>query len=703
VVSGGIIGNYVGETLTTIHANQGDGRVDWNVSPKDKIFGRFSIAEYESKNNKRAIPLLLGNLTTAPFRNFAGNWNRVFSSSLVNEVLVGYNQITIVSDTTDWAGIGDANATFGIAGGQPIHGLSSIGFGNGLTAPGAGASDTNTVDKTFQFNEKLTWLKGSHSLKIGGQLIHYSQQRFYAGNNGLLGIFGYTGAFTGAAFSDFLLDQVGSKGRGSLADPWTQLHNRSALYIQDDFKMTPAITLNLGMRWAYTQPLVEKDNRQSNFDLTTGKQTLAQDGSRESRALYKSYKKGFEPRLGAAWRPSDAWVVRGAYGISQYMEGTGANLRLPLNPPGFFESAVGYDSTSGPGTLTTGFAELKPQDLPSGQVRAWDPNLRPQFTQQWNIFVERLLTPSMSANVGYVGNHATHLVTPVEGNQALPGPGSDTTTWLPLQQRRPLYASIPLVTQISTTASRGHSDYNGLQVSLRQRNVKGVEYLASYTLSRTRSNNLGYYGSGGVNAEGAYWQNAYNPEGNYGPAFFDARHNFVFSANYELPFGKGRKWASDASPVMDAVIGGWRLSGILQLRSGFPVTVTDGRQRSLQSQRGNERPNCVAGVDPAPSDQNINHWLDINAFSAVPLGTFGDCPVGVARAPGYQNIDAVLAKQFNMGGARYFEFRAEAFNLTNTPSFGPPARDISNTTTFGTITSTVSTARTMELVLKFFF
>jgi hypothetical protein len=108
-------------------------------------------------------------------------------------------------------------------------------------------------------------------------------------------------------------------------------------------------------------------------------------------------------------------VVRGGYGISQYMEGTGANLRLPLNPPFFFESAVPYDITTGAGTLTTGFAELKPQDQPSGQVRAWDPNLRPQFTQQWNVFVERLLTNSMSVNVGYVGHKATHLVTPVEG------------------------------------------------------------------------------------------------------------------------------------------------------------------------------------------------------------------------------------------------------------------------------------------------
>jgi hypothetical protein len=696
----GVTGNYVGETLTTNRANQGDARIDWNTSAKDKIFGRFSFAEYQAKTSKRALPLLLGSQTDAPFRNLAFNWNRVFSSSLVNEVLVGYNQITIVSSTTDWAGIGNANATFGIAGGQPIPGLSSIGWGGGLSNVGAGASDTDTLDKTYQVNEKVTWLKGRHSVKVGGQLMHYVQRRFYAGNNGLLGLFTYGGAFSGFPFSDFLLDQVASKGRGSASDPWTHLHNRSAIYLQDDFKLKPALTLNLGMRWAYTQPVVEKNNLQSNFDLRTGQQILAKDGSRESRALYRSYTKGFEPRLGFAWRPDDRWVVRGAYGISQYMEGTGANLRLPLNPPYFFESNVTFDATSGSGRLGTGFADVKPLDQPSGQVRAWDPNLRPQFTQQWNVFGEYLLTASTSLNVGYVGHDAKHLVTPVEGNQPLPGVG-DPSTWAPSQSRRPLFATAPLITNISTTASRGRSDYNGLQASLRQRASGGLEFLASYTLSRTRTNNLGYYGSGGVAAEGAYWMNAYQPDWNYGPAFFDARHNFVLSANYELPYGKDRRWGGSAPAVVNAILGGWRLSGIYQARSGFPITVTDGQNRSLQGTRGNERPNCIG--NPVPSDQNITHWLDITAFERVPLGTWGTCGIGVARAPGYQNIDLTLAKRFQVGGERYFEVRGEAFNLTNHPSFGPPARDINSPNTFGTITSTVSTPRTVELVGKFYF
>jgi hypothetical protein len=333
-------------------------------------------------------------------------------------------------------------------------------------------------------------------------------------------------------------------------------------------------------------------------------------------------------------------------------------------------------------------------------VRAWSPSLRPQFTQQWNIFAEYLLTPSTSANIGYVGNHATHLVTPVEGNQPLPGVG-DPNTWAPLNNRRPLFDTAPLITNISTTASEGHSDYQALQASVRQRNMHGLEYLASYTLSRARSNNLGYYGSGGVAAEGAYWANAYDPEANYGPAFFDSRHNFVFSANYQIPYGRGRTYGSDISPVMDAVLGGWRLSGIYQARSGFPITVIDGSAPSLQGTRGNERPNCVG--DPVPADQDISHWLDISAFSRAAKGTFGNCGVGVARAPGYQNVDAVLAKQFSIGGPRYFEFRAEAFNLFNHPSFGPPARDLNSPNTFGLITTTVSTARTVELVFKFFF
>jgi hypothetical protein len=340
-------------------------------------------------------------------------------------------------------------------------------------------------------------------------------------------------------------------------------------------------------------------------------------------------------------------------------------------------------------------------------VRAYDPNLRPQFTQQWNAFVEYRLTSTMSAQVGYVGHRAKYLVTATEGNQALPGVG-DPATWAPKNTRRPLFAVQPLITTVATTTSRSRSAYDSVQASVRQRAWHGAEFLASYTLGKAMSNNRGFYGqfggrdsAGSAATEGAYWQNTYDPDADWGPAFHDVRHNFVFSGTYELPFGPGRKWGSEWSGLTNALLGGWKLGGIFQARSGLPITVIDGRARSLQGERGFERPNCVG--DPKPSDQSIDRWLDIAAFQAAALGTFGNCGTGVARAPGYRDLDLVLSKRFEVGGERYLEFRVEAFNVTNTPSFGPPARDISVPNTFGRITTTISSPRVIELVLKFYF
>ena len=196
--------------------------------------------------------------------------------------------------------------------------------------------------------------------------------------------------------------------------------------------MTPALTLNLGMRWAYTQPVVEKDNRQGNFDLTTGpgdprRRTAAARAARSTRPTRKASSRGSaspggRARAGSCAAPTasrSTWKARApTCGCRSTRRSSSSRRSTTTRRPG-------------PGTLATGFAELKPLDQPSGQVRAWDPNLRPQFTQQWNVFVEYLLTPSMSANVGYVGHNATHLVTPVEGNQPLPGVG-DPSTWAPL-------------------------------------------------------------------------------------------------------------------------------------------------------------------------------------------------------------------------------------------------------------------------------
>jgi hypothetical protein len=696
----GVSGNYVGTRVVTTRERQGDVKVDLNLSSSDSVLTRYSQAEYTFVPQAELMPLFMGTRNDAPTRNFGLNWNRTFGPWLTNEVLVGYNDVRIVRSLVDLNGLGRANARFGIPGDQAIAGLSAIRFGGGLNAIGDPARTWDTRDRTYQFNERITWSDGRHTMKLGGQLLHLSQRRYYSGNNGALGLFSYTGTFTGFGFSDFLLDQLSQKGRGSVAPPWTQLHERVAAYAQDDFKVAQNLTLNLGLRWAFTSPLVEQDDRQANVDLHTGQLLLAgQNGN--SRALYNPYYKGFEPRLGLAWTPSERWVLRGAYGIVQYMEGTGANARLTLNPPFFFESDVRYDQTTGPGTIRTGFEGLTPLDQPAGQLRAADPNRRPQFTQQWNLFAERLLSDDMSLSIGYVGHHATQLAAPVEANQPLPGAGP-VSTWLPLQQRRPLYAVAPLITNISTTTSRGRSNFNSLQSSVRRRLAAGLEFLASYTLSRTMTNSLGYYGAGAVVAESnIFWQNAYDDVSEYGPASWDATHNFVLSGTYEVPFGRERQWGTSLPAVVDALLGGWSLSGIFQKRSGFPITVLDGRGSSLQATHGFERPDRIGSGEVA--NPTLDHWIDITAFQRAAPGTWGDSGVGILRAPGYMNLDLALGKRFPIGAKRSAQIRAEAFNALNKPAFGPPGRQLDSPNTFGVITTTINTPRTFELVGKIFF
>jgi hypothetical protein len=690
--------NYRGQVASSQEVNQFDGKVDWNASTNDKVYVRFSKQTHQTTPEATAFPLSFASLSENPFWSVGANWNRIIGTTLVNDLLIGFNDNSFNGTPIDLNGVGSLNNQLGIGGAQPIPGLTEVRMGNDLSNIGTIAIGSNTSNQVFQINERLTWIRGRHQLKFGGSLNRYNMQRYYSGNNGQLGFIQYNGAFTGVAFGDFLLDKVQSKGRGSLTSPWTHIQNRVAFYAADDFKVTNALTMNLGLRWGYTSPLVEKDDRQANIDLSNAELRLAgQNGN--SRALYEPYYKGWEPRIGMAYKAGERWVFRGGYGITQYMEGTGANLRLPLNPPFFFESQSTYDTTTGASTIATGFEGLQALDRPSGVVRAWDPNLRPQFTQQWNFFAEYLLGSRSSINIGYVGNKSTNLVTPIEGNQPLPGVG-DPSTWTSTQSRRPLFAFNPLITDISTTASRGRADYNALQTTFKQRLWNGLDFVANYTLSKANSNNLGYYGSANVAAEGAYPVNSRDIEANYGPAFFDARHIVSIAGSYELPFGKDRMFGGDWNRALDAIAGGWSASFAVTAHTGFPITVQNSVRRSLQGTRSAEWPDLIG--DPVPSDQTLEHWIERSAFAPAALGTFGNAGVGILRAPGYFNADLSISKRFNTVGRQYLQFRGEMFNVLNHPNFGPPNRDIQSTA-FGTITSTAGDPRIVQMVLKYYF
>jgi hypothetical protein len=696
-----ITGNYITTTANSFTGHQFDIKIDARLTDKDNFSGRYSFGNFNNRGTKGALPTdLTGTLFSRP-QNVALNWIRTFSPAVVNEARVGFNRAVFISDVFDWSGIGQGNARLGIPGTQPINGLSLINAGNGLSGIGASAVIEDNVTNTFHYGDNLSISRGRHFMKMGGQWQRYQQNRFYPGNNGLLGFFTYNGSFTGVAFADFLLDLLSQKGIGSRTGTWGHRQNRIGVFFQDDFKARNNLTLNLGIRWEYTSPVYEVKDRQSNYDITTGRQLFAgRDGN--SRALYKPYRKGFEPRVGFAWTPGafdNKLVVRAGYGITQYMEGTGSNLRLPLNVPFFSEADVSFDQSTGAGTITRGFTDVIVRDQPAGLIRVWNPDLRPQFTQQWNLTLEYQLTGTTSLSAAYVGHRATHLVAPTDWNQPLPDPGPPST-WRPTQQRRPLYPVLPLVTQISGTDSWARSNYHALQMSGRKRLSRGLEFLASYTFSKGLTDNLGYYGSAGVNAQGAYPSNAYDRRRDYGPAFFDATHNFTWAGTYELPIGRGRAWGRDWHPVVNFALGGWTLSSIVSAHTGFPITVT-ATDVSLQNPRGGGRPNRISNGKPAT--QTLAQWIDITAFVLPAQGTFGNSGVGILRAPGYANWDFSAGKKFYLSEQKYFDFRAEFFNFTNHPSYSPPDRNISSPNTFGRITSTVSPPRTVEFALKFYF
>ncbi len=707
-----VANNYLTSDANKVDGHQFDVKIDHRFSDKDNFSARYSLANFNATPVRLPLPTdIAASGTTNSFsrpQNIALNWTRTFSPTVINEARVGFNRAIFIGGLVDVNNLGAANSKLGIGGTQANPGVSNIRLGSGLSDIGTVGITEDNVTNTFHYGDNLTIIAGRHQLKMGGQLQRYQQNRYYPGNNGLLGFFGYnTARFTGQAFADFLLDQVNAKGignaGGSNPGTWGHRQNRIGLFFQDDFKVRQNFTLNLGMRWEYTSPVVEVKDRQANFELYSGRLLLAgRDGN--SRALYEPFYKGFEPRIGFAWTPGmfdNKLVVRAGYGITQYMEGTGSNLRLPLNSPFFLEVEKNFDPTSGAGNIATGFTDVIPvPGTIAGQIRVWDPNLRPQFTQQYNLTLEYQLSNSTSVSAAYVGHRATHLIAPTDGNQPLPDPGPPST-WRPLDARRPLFGVLPGVTQISGTDSWAVSNYNSFQVSARQRSAKGLEYLLSYTLSKTLTDNLGYYGSTGVRAQGAYSANNYNRHGyNYGPAFFDARHNFTWAGTYELPFGKGRAFGADWNSVVNGLLGGWAIGNIVQFRSGFPITVTAADQ-SLQGGRGTARPNLIG--NPTLDNRTLDRWMDAAAFSLPASGTFGSAGVGILRAPGFKNWDLSLSKKFNLTESKFFDFRAEFFNFTNTPSFAPPLANWSDTATFGRITDTVSNPRNLEFVLKFHF
>ncbi len=529
--------------------------------------------------------------------------------------------------------------------------------------------------------------------------------------------------------------------------------------------MTNTLTLNLGLRFEDHTPFYEIHNQAVNFGLFTGAiEVPGQNGV--SRNFYKNYLGGGDwlPRFGFAWSPAalgGKTVIRGGYAISEYLEGGGANEELTQNPPffGATESAV-----SGSGSISQGFgASVAPCtaidfSCYAGQrIRVFDPHFRPALTQQWNLTIQHQFSSTLTGQIGYVGQHGTHLLNFFDatqlmglnaaGNIAKPGelivskvpgpylggqtPGATPTSSLYWADNSSLGGSSNIA---GTNMSNSNQRYDALQAVLQKRMGNGLEAQVAYTYSKCLSNSPGYFGTGWGSSNALSsggqpgWQNSYDGRADWGPCYFDQKHILSSYVTYAIPFGRGRQFGHDMSPVLNAVVGSWEIGAIVSLHSGNALTLNEfGGWGNFQGDPsgtngiGNyflsARPSCdgplrtvnkyVSGgtaTNPGPA---YIQWFDTSNVTDAAPNTFGTCSVGNGRGPGLADVDLSLHKNIPISEKMRFEFRAEAINAFNhrvlTFSGGPAGGSFDpGSSVFGHITGSQS-ARQLQLALKFYF
>jgi hypothetical protein len=760
-INNGTTNNALNEESLQDNADQGDVRIDYRISDKDQVSGRFTRA-FDSDPISNSQPLLGNGLATAPIWNVVGDWTRGISNNLVNDMRFGWNHIILATGPTWDPSVGNFGESVGIANSNPagVPGLLALGLNGGTpssvnlsgnyTVLGASGVTQNFNTQVYQFNDSITWTRGRHTLKFGAEYMFNSIKTFYSGNSGELGSLIYEPNFTasqvastsnsptgGNALAEFFLGLPSAYGRGLDTGSWTQTTNVWAGYVQDSWRVNDRLTLNLGLRYEAHTPWIERNDLQANYNIQLGEIQFANQNA--SRSLYNGTYGGkdFQPRVGFAYTPSrfnGRTVFRGAFTISDYLEGTGTNLRLPLNAPfnggspGNPEFQTLYTptgSTTYPLPLTTSSdGIIAPPNTglscPSfscynGAVfRLWDQNVQPAIDDQWNLTIQHQFGGSTTLQVGYVGQVAYHLMVPFKYNQLVFNPGGTPgpSPYLANGVGPQLAAAIDSSGgTISGTQSNGRMMYNALQAVLQKSLGHGLQYQVSYTYSKCMTNNSGYYGTWSTarssSTASPYWQNVYDPAAEWSPCYYDASHVLTSYAIYDLPVGRGRAVGSNMSRVADAVVGGWTVSPILSLHTGFPLALYNNTGDPTGTFSGGIRPNCngtntVFGRRDFTGAGGGFLWFDPSNYSNN-TGGFGTCAPQLSglRGPGYYNWDISLQKNFSITERFRLQFRSDFLNAFNRVNLAVPNTTVDQSNT-GVITAS-QPARNIQFALKLYY
>ena len=726
-------GNYFLRRNLPLDQKQYTLRGDQQLGRFGTVFGRYTQSDYTNT--------AIGNTTELGdvfFVQKTKNWQVShtvpFGSNLVNQFRFGYVEASAVQHSTPapQSDIDPLNLT-GVFTGLPddqrsYPAVGFGGFGAGLSGGGSAVNDFQSSNQPMiDISNTTTWIRGRHTLNFGANVRKWSLQRDLA--NDFLGQFTFSGFFTDPripnpakageflpgtrdnAIADFLLgyfsgasafQPAGFSVQGKTGNPREFNFLYVAPYIQDDWKISPRLTLNLGLRWDFRTIPTETNDRMGWRDLTNPRggllvadKTLVEKGIVGDQSYYKfagrrnpadSSKKVFAPRLGFAWRPfsGDKTVVRGGYGIffdsAEGREIDGAADIFPYVSRGNYTQSLGQATLQTTDQLFPNFANIGAATPAANSFLAvsMSPEPKNPYVQQWSLGVQRELMKNTTLELNYIGSKGTHLLMRRQIAQArlMADPAFCASLAVPNQRDCPVLARRPFVnfgTYIDSDWS-GNSSYNAVNVKIEHRS-NTMLFTAVYTFAKSIDSKSA---AAGIGNDVAGWQGFLNNADirrDRGRSEFDVDHRLVSSLVYELPIGRGKKFGSNLHKAADLIIGGWQVNAIATFQSGFPMTITAADLGGLNDTFGTNRANLVG---TAKLTKTIDQWFDTSAFKQPAAGFLGTSGRSILRAPGINNWDTGLFKNFAITERLSFQFRFESFNAFNHTQWGVPVRNVAD-------------------------
>jgi outer membrane receptor protein involved in Fe transport len=695
-----------------------DARVDWVSSSKDTVFFR-----YTGSSRERIVPGTFGGLADGSSTSAWGDstlnsyhgaigWTHIFNPSVVNDLRLGFARNTAIdfqlsynlAPASDYVpGIPFVPSTGG--------GLPAITFANFTFLGSPDFLPKQQNPQQYEYVDTLSWTRRSHSFKFGVD-IHAPMRNIYQDEADVHGNLQFNGQFTcqrgangqcvsgtGLSYADALTGAVQSAVLSNvyLVDQRIRMFSGFA---QDDWKLTPKLTLNLGLRYDFATPQFSGNNKLANFNPAgSGSLQFAANGSLGDRSLVDIKTSNFAPRIGFAYSPTQNTVIRGGYGIFYLLlERFGSEDQLALNPPFLVQTTGSIPSSSNSPLfqLQNGFPAgyLDPANInyQLSHIRASDPKAKTPYVQQWSIGVQQMLPARMVFTLDYVGSKSTYLDVLSDLNQ-------------PINGAKPF----PNFGYIEYQRGLGNASYNGLETSVKRRFANGLSLSVAWTWSKSIDDTPEELES---NSGGS--QNGYNQRAWRGPSDFDIPQRVAASYSYELPFGKGKPFVS--SGVAAAILGGWRTSGVYTFSSGRPFTMTSGSNYSNAIDSYGAATAVPNVIGQSRIIGNVNCWFYVSAnktcaalvpngadaFQEQALGQFGNSGRNTLRGPHINVFDFALMRDFRLYERAGLQARWEVFNLANTPVFGQPNNNLSSGAV-GTITSLASDPRIMQFALRLSF